>query len=167
MRELLVGTLMRSPVRMLWLASLLVLVGAAGWGHAEEGGAQYPPAKHVLDVTVEKEKEEDKVVISVDGSIEPKIFPFQGPHNMMVVVDIPGTTIRTKRNGIPVDGSCIKSVRIGQHKNPTKVRVVLDLLSEISYDVVEPELELGDPEHPTEIPTRLVVTIRKKKGKSP
>jgi len=161
------GALMCQPVRMLWLASLIALVGAPGWGHAEEAAAQYPPAKYVLDVTVEKGKEEDKVVISVDGRIEPKIFPFQGPHNMMVVVDIPGTTMRTKQNKIPVDGRCIKRVRIGQHESPTKVRVVLDLLGETACGVVQPELELGDPEHPTEAPTRLVVTIRKAKGKSP
>ena len=148
------------------LVSLILLMAMPICAQAQQEAAKHPPAKHVLDVAVYKGKQEDKVTILVDGDIDPNIFPFQGTKNPMVVVDIPGTTMRTKKNTIPVDSARIKKVRMAQHSKPKKVRVVLDLLNGVAYDVIKPELHLGDPENPEGTPTKLVVTVRKAKGKS-
>jgi len=149
------------------LIGLVLLLTMAAWGQTEPTSADRLPAQHVLDVAVEVGGEEDRVEISVDGMIEPKVFPHQGPENPMVIVDIPGTATLVGKTKIPVDSPLLERVRIGQHANPTKVRVVLDLLNSVAYDVVKLDLYLGDPEHPDETPTRLVLTLRQAPPSSP
>ena len=149
------------------LLSISVLAAAAARGEEEAATTDLPPAQHVLDVAVENDAEEARVVIYVDGMIEPNVFPSQGPGYPMVVVDIPGTTMPGKKERIAVDNPLLQQVRIGRHTNPDKVRVVLDLLSGVAYDVVELDLYLGDPENSEETPTKLVVTLRKAPSPSP
>jgi len=143
------------------LLSVGMFKATAAWSEEEAATTDLPPAQHVLDVAVENDAEEARVVISVDGMIEPKVFPHQGPGYPMVVVDIPGTTMAGKKEKVAVDSPLLQQVRIGRHTKPDKVRVVLDLLSGVAYDVVELDLYLGDPENLEETPTKLVVTLRK------
>ncbi len=143
------------------LISLVLLTGAPASSQEEAATGELPPAKHVLDVEVEKGDGEDRVAILVDGMIEPNVFAHQGAKNPMVIVDIPGTETLAKDKRIAVESPLLQSVRIGQHRSPTKVRVVLDLLNDVTYDVVKLDLYLGDPERLDEAPSRLVLTLRK------
>ena len=72
-----------------------------------------------------------KVSIAANGTIVPNTFMVDGKK---LVIDIPGAQSKVRPSVIPVRKGGIDKVRVGQHGSPDrKVRVVLDLVSPMSY----------------------------------
>lgn len=89
-----------------------------------------PPATVLLQTTVTSEGEEFNVILLGDGEFQPEVF-MVGEDRL--VVDLEGITNAVMPNTIPVKHRLVKRMRIGQHVNPQKARVVLDLLAPITY----------------------------------
>jgi hypothetical protein len=95
------------------------------------------PSKPLLkDIRFEKASpQEERIHITVRDFSPPKLIAIEGD-KPRVVCDFLGTglagTVKTHRT---VDGSYIKRIRVGIHRDPTKTRVVLDLVPQHEYDV--------------------------------
>lgn len=105
-----------------------------------------PKAKKVSGLRFES-GEELKLIVSSDGVLSPRTFFIGSGDKRRLVIDLPGVKIRSKQRRVTVDDHRVKQVRIGQHKQ--KLRLVLDLLSPISYSLMQYEGDLeiliGDP----------------------
>lgn len=93
-----------------------------------------PMAKKVSGLRFEP-GEELKLIVSSDGILSPRTFFVGSGDKRRLVIDLPGVKIRSKQRRVTVDDPRVKQVRIGQHKK--KLRLVLDLLSPISYSLTQ------------------------------
>ncbi|HUK57520.1 MAG TPA: type IV pilus secretin PilQ [Nitrospiria bacterium] len=91
-----------------------------------------PAAKTVSKLTVDRDKDTVAIHIAGDGALKPNAFMVEGNR---LVVDLPDVTNAIRPNTISVKHSLLKSIRIGQHLKPMKVRVVFDLNSKASFTV--------------------------------
>lgn len=95
---------------------------------------------------VKKEDAVTRVIVSGNGEINANTTMVSGNR---LVVDVPNTTSNIKPQIMNVNNSLLKRVRIGQHSKPEKkVRIVLDLTAQLSYNVSKEN-------------DRLIVTISK------
>ncbi len=83
-----------------------------------------PPARNISKIDIDKSENGIKVTVTGDGEMKPNTF-IVGERRL--VFDIPDTTSQVKPTSIQVDHPILKRVRIGQHKDPEKVRIVFDL----------------------------------------
>ncbi|MEK7280157.1 MAG: AMIN domain-containing protein, partial [Nitrospirota bacterium] len=83
-----------------------------------------PPARNISKIDIDKSEKGIKVTVTGDGEMKPNTF-IVGERRL--VFDIPDTTSQVKPANIQVDHPILKRIRIGQHKDPEKVRIVLDL----------------------------------------
>lgn len=76
-----------------------------------------------------------EVQIAADGAMTYKTFRLENPSR--IVIDIEGVQSRVVNRNVPVDGSLVKAVRIGQFKSaPDPVaRVVVDITGKTDYAV--------------------------------
>lgn len=89
-------------------------------------------AKKVLKLKIEPDKDKVTVVITGDGALKPDAFMVTGNR---LVVDLLDVTNEIRPNTIPVKNKLLKRIRIGQHINPKKVRVVFDLKANAPFSV--------------------------------
>jgi len=95
---------------------------------------------------VKREDAVTRVIVSGNGEINANTTMVSGNR---LVVDVPNTTSNIKPQIMNVNNSLLKRVRIGQHSKPEKkVRIVLDLTAQLSYNVSKEN-------------DRLIVTISK------
>ena len=129
----------------------------------EPGFAVVSNATVVSSVVVESDQDAARIIISGDGVLEPEVF-MVGKDRL--VTDIEGVMNQVRPSTFKVSQSPVERVRIGQHKDPKKVRVVLDLNREVEFEVAregeqvvlyvrsiqmsEPPRELKVAEKPTE-----------------
>lgn len=83
-----------------------------------------PPARNISKIDIEKSEKGIKVTVTGDGEMRPSTF-IVGEKRL--VFDIPNTISRMKQTSIQVNHPILKRIRVGQHKDPEKVRIVLDL----------------------------------------
>lgn len=84
-------------------------------------------------IDVKKEDAATKIIVSGDGEINANTMMVSGNR---LVVDVPNTTSNIKPQIMNVNNSLLKRVRVGQHTKPAKkVRIVLDLTAQLSYNV--------------------------------
>ncbi|MEK6657614.1 MAG: type IV pilus secretin PilQ [Nitrospirota bacterium] len=84
-------------------------------------------------VDVKKEDAVTKIIVSGDGEINANAMMVSGNR---LVIDVPNTTSNIKPQIINVSNHLLKRVRVGQHAKPEKkVRIVLDLTAQLSYNV--------------------------------
>jgi type IV pilus assembly protein PilQ len=88
----------------------------------------------VSSVTVEPGAEMTQVIISGDGELIAEVFRVGKDR---LVTDLKGVANAVRPNAFKVAQSPVTQVRIGEHKDPKKVRVVLDLKRDVEYDVDE------------------------------
>lgn len=82
---------------------------------------------------VKREDAVTRVVVSGDGEINANAMMVSGNR---LVIDVPNTTSNIKPQIINVNNHLLKRVRVGQHAKPEKkVRIVLDLTAQLSYNV--------------------------------
>ncbi len=79
--------------------------------------------------------EELKLIVSSDGILSPRTFFIGFGDKRRLVIDLPGVKIVPKQTRVTVDDPRVKQLRVGQHKK--KLRLVLDLLSPISYHLTQ------------------------------
>ncbi|MEK7871188.1 MAG: AMIN domain-containing protein, partial [Nitrospirota bacterium] len=84
----------------------------------------FPPARNISKIDIDKSEKGIKVTVTGDGEMKPNTF-IVGERRL--VFDIPDTMSQVKPANIQVDHPILKRIRIGQHKDPEKVRIVLDL----------------------------------------
>jgi type IV pilus assembly protein PilQ len=89
-------------------------------------------AKTVSELKLEPDKDKLTVVITGDGMLKPDAFMVTGNR---LVVDLLDVTNAIRPNTIPVKSPLLKRIRIGQHRQPMKVRVVFDLKTKASFSV--------------------------------
>ncbi len=83
-----------------------------------------PPARNISKIDIDKTEKGIKVTVTGDGEMKPNTF-IVGERRL--VFDIPDTMSQVKPTSIQVDHPILKRIRIGQHKDPEKVRIVFDL----------------------------------------
>ncbi|MBI5746489.1 MAG: type IV pilus secretin PilQ [Nitrospirae bacterium] len=83
-----------------------------------------PPARNISKIDIDKSEKGIKVTVTGDGEMKPNTF-IVGERRL--VFDIPDTMSQVKPTSIQVDHPILKRIRIGQHKDPEKVRIVFDL----------------------------------------
>ncbi|MEK6576480.1 MAG: type IV pilus secretin PilQ, partial [Nitrospirota bacterium] len=83
-----------------------------------------PPARNISKIDIDKSEKGIKVTVTGDGEMKPNTF-IVGERRL--VFDIPDTMSQVKPTTIQVDHPILKRIRIGQHKDPEKVRIVFDL----------------------------------------
>ncbi len=82
---------------------------------------------------VKREDAVTRVIVSGDGEINANAMMVSGNR---LVIDVPNTTSNIKPQIINVNNHLLKRVRVGQHAKPEKkVRIVLDLTAQLSYNV--------------------------------
>ncbi|MFQ5456082.1 MAG: type IV pilus secretin PilQ [Nitrospirota bacterium] len=87
-------------------------------------------AENITGIEVDRNDESITVIIKGDGELQYNVFTLD---DNRVVLDIPNTINRVTPALIPGNSRLLKSVRIGQHLDPKKVRVVLDLMKPLPY----------------------------------
>ncbi|MFQ5587868.1 MAG: type IV pilus secretin PilQ [Nitrospiria bacterium] len=99
-----------------------------------------PPANKVSFVGFE-EGEDLTLVVLADGVLEPHAFFIGFGDKRRLVIDLPDVVSASSlKSRISVDDPRVKRVRIGQHQK--NLRLVLDLLSPISYMLAQDQGEL-------------------------
>jgi len=79
--------------------------------------------------------QEELIQITVRDFSPPKLFAIEGD-KPRVVCDFLGTDLAgTVKTDHIVDGNYIKRIRVGIHRDPTKIRVVVDLTPQHDYGV--------------------------------
>ena len=107
-------------------------------GHASaSGGAIAEPestewATRVTSIEFSSGSLPLEVTIHGNGRLNQEIMLLNGPR---LVVDLPGTTAALTAPQIPTGQPLLKGIRIGQHQEPKKVRVVFDLAEPATYRV--------------------------------
>jgi len=91
-----------------------------------------PAAKTVSKLKIEPDQDKITLILTGDGVLKPDTFMVEGNR---LVVDLPNVTNGIRPNTIPVKHKLLKRIRIGQHSNPKKVRVVLDLKTKVTFAV--------------------------------
>jgi len=96
--------------------------------------ASLPPATRIERVTIEPAPPSSRVVIELDGFVEPEVSLLV---NHRLVLDVPDTTSETLPRVIEASGDpLVERVRVGQHAAPaTKSRVVIDLRTRADFTV--------------------------------
>ncbi|MEW6324068.1 MAG: type IV pilus secretin PilQ [Nitrospirota bacterium] len=106
---------------------------------AESSPAEPPAAaspKPTRDATVVKAVRVEshaaplQVKIQGDGAFRPTTMMLEGPR---LVIDLPGTSSQVGRSKVAVNEPPLKQIRIGEHTDPQKVRIVLDLTAVLDY----------------------------------
>lgn len=89
-------------------------------------------ASRITDVRVLPQKSFVDVVISADGSLaSPNVFTLGSSR---LVIDLPDTQNAVKPTVVKAQANTlVTQARIGQHRDPLKVRVVLDLKKPVAY----------------------------------
>jgi type IV pilus assembly protein PilQ len=90
------------------------------------------PAQNLTGVRVEPQEKGVKVIATGDGILSPEVFTLKGNR---LVADFPQTTNQVKPNVMNIDHPLLKRIRLGQHTEPKKVRLVMDLTKEVTYEV--------------------------------
>ena len=91
------------------------------------------PASVLSKIDVKKEDVVTKIIVSGDGEINANAMMVSGNR---LVIDVPNAISNIKPQIMNVNNSLLKRVRIGQHTKPEKkVRIVLDLTAQLSYNV--------------------------------
>jgi hypothetical protein len=103
--------------------------------HAPDVVAE-PPQPLLEDLRFEKaSREEETIHVTVRDFSPPEVFALEGG-KPRVVCDFLGAglaaTVETRQTP---DGDYIKRIRVGVHRDPAKIRVVLDLAPQHDYDV--------------------------------
>jgi type IV pilus assembly protein PilQ len=90
------------------------------------------PAKNLTGVRVEPQETGIDVIVTGDGALSPEVFVLKGNR---LVADFGQATNRVKPNVMNVNHPLLKRIRLGQHSDPKKVRLVMDLNKEVTYEV--------------------------------
>jgi hypothetical protein len=95
------------------------------------------PAKPVLkEIRFEKASpREETIHISVRDFSPPRVFAIEGDKPRVVCDFLDAGLAGTVKSQHAVEGNYIRRIRVGAHRDPTKIRVVLDLAPEHDYDV--------------------------------
>ncbi len=88
-----------------------------------------PPAKKVSAIEL-VQGDAPQIVITSDGLLSPRIL-FVDKKRDRLLIDLKGVKKTILKNRIPGDGQLVKRIRMGQH--PKKLRLVIDLLSPVTY----------------------------------
>ena len=84
-----------------------------------------PPARSMMDLTVQRTKHSVVVLITGDGDLTYDVTKLSGNR---LVIDLMNVVNGTKRQAVPVGHQFMRQIRIGVHQFPqAKVRLVLDL----------------------------------------
>ncbi len=96
--------------------------------------APTPPQPRITSVQIVPQRAFVDVRIEADGPIvQPRVFAVG---NNRLVVDLPDARSAVKSGVIKADtNTLVSQARIGQHQDPTKVRVVLDLKRTVEHSV--------------------------------
>jgi hypothetical protein len=73
--------------------------------------------------------------ITVRNFSPPKLFAIEGDKPRVVCDFLDTGLAGTVKSQHAVEGNYIRRIRVGTHRDPTKIRVVLDLAPEHDYDV--------------------------------
>jgi type IV pilus assembly protein PilQ len=98
------------------------------------------PAQNLTGVRVEPYEKGVKVVVTGDGTLSPDIFTLKGNR---LVADFPDTSNQVKPNVMNINHPLLKRIRLGQHTSPKKVRLVMDLTSEVTYELEKKDNEVA------------------------
>ncbi|VAX26247.1 Type IV pilus biogenesis protein PilQ [hydrothermal vent metagenome] len=109
----------------------LVSLGASS---VSEETVPLPAAQKISGLRFET-GEKLKLIVSSDGTLSPRTFFIGFGDKRRLVIDLPGVKIFSKQTRVTVDDHRVKQLRVGQHKK--KLRLVLDLLSPISYHLTQ------------------------------
>ncbi|MCI0525895.1 MAG: AMIN domain-containing protein, partial [Nitrospira sp.] len=95
--------------------------------------AEQTPAQNLIGVRVEPHEKGVKVIVTGDGMLSPsEVFTLKGNR---LVADFPETSNQVKPNVMNIDHPLLKRIRLGQHTTPKKVRLVMDLTSDVTYEL--------------------------------
>jgi type IV pilus assembly protein PilQ len=97
------------------------------------------PAQNLIGVRVEPYEKGIKVIVTGDGTLSPEIFTLKGNR---LVADFLETANQVKPNVMNIDHPLLKRIRLGQHTAPKKVRLVMDLTSEVTYELEKKDNEV-------------------------
>ena len=97
------------------------------------------PAQNLVGVQVEPHEKGVKVRVTGDGTLSPEVFKLKGNR---LVADFPGASNQVKPNVMNIDHPLLKRIRLGQHSSPKKVRLVMDLTSDVTYELEKKEHEV-------------------------
>ncbi len=92
--------------------------------------AAVPDATSVTAIQVKKGSMPLEVTIQGNGQFHPEAMLLDGPR---LVIDLPGATSRVTQPKVSVNGPLLKQIRVGQHRDPVKVRLVFDLTQSVNY----------------------------------
>ncbi len=101
--------------------------------------AEQMPAKNLVGVRVEPYEKGVKVIVTGDGTLSPEVFTLKGNR---LVADFPETSNQVKPNVMNIDNPLLKRIRLGQHTAPKKVRLVMDLTSDVTYELEKKDREV-------------------------
>lgn len=104
--------------------------------------AEEPLAKTLTRIDVQRGIDDVRVVISGDGKLSHRVRRLD---ERRLVIDLPSLTSALSQSIMPVNHQMLQRVRMGSH--PDKMRVVLDLIGQVSYSF--------EPQGPD-----LIVTLR-------
>ena len=83
---------------------------------------------------------QERVFLRLENGTNPKIFTIKGEKPRLVADLINTKPASGVRNKIVTEGYLVKSIRVGQHNDPPKTRVVLDLGADIEFSfAAEPD----------------------------
>jgi type IV pilus assembly protein PilQ len=101
--------------------------------------AEQMPAQNLVGVRVEPQENGVKVIVTGDGTLSPDVFTLKGNR---LVADFPETSNQVKPNVMNIDNPLLKRIRLGQHAAPKKVRLVMDLTSDVTYELEKKDHEV-------------------------
>lgn len=95
-----------------------------------------PPNPLLEDIRFEKvSSQEERIRITIRDFSPPELFAIEGD-TPRVVCDFLGASLAAEvKTQYTLNGNYIKRIRLGAHRDPTKIRVVLDLSPEHDHDV--------------------------------
>lgn len=94
---------------------------------------QLAPASVVRSVGVKMVEGALRVTVATDGAVQFKDFTLTGPSR--IVIDLTGVRSELGSKTIPVTGSLVDRVRVGE-PGPGAVRIVIDLRTNLRYQVM-------------------------------
>jgi type IV pilus assembly protein PilQ len=89
-----------------------------------------PDATSVTAIQVKQGSMPLEVTIQGNGRFHPEAMLLDGPR---LVIDLPGATSHVLQPKVSVNGPLLKQIRVGQHRDPVKVRLVFDLTQSVNY----------------------------------
>jgi AMIN domain len=98
----------------------------------EKKPREAPMATEVSRISIQPDAKGIEIVITGNGKMKPRLFRLKGER---LVMDIPGVINKALPNSLPVGHPVVSEIRVGQHYDPTKVRLVFYVVEPVDYQI--------------------------------